>query len=73
MSSILYQRRNHETSDSRLLHPIIHEIRRNISDPDLFDRKVREFIAQTDLLPIPEKIGEIDRVVVSVKRRKHGI
>ena len=67
MSDILYQRRNHGTSDSRLLDPIIHEIRRNISDPVVFDRKIREFISQTDLLPIPEKIGEIDRVVESVR------
>ena len=68
MSNILYQRRSRGISDSRLLHPIIHEIRKNISDPVLLDQKIREFISQTELQPIPEKIAELERLLETVRQ-----
>ncbi len=67
MTKILYQHLSRENAGTALLHPIVQEIRKTLEDPVLFERKVREFINETDLSPIPEKLPQIDRLVETVR------
>ncbi len=67
MAKILYQHLSRENAENALLHPIVQEIRKTMDDPVLFERKVRKFISETDLLPIPEKLPQIGRLVETVR------
>jgi len=67
MAEILYQHLSRENAGAGLLHPLVREIRRTMEDPVLFDTRIREFINETSLVPIPEKLAKIDALVERVR------
>ena len=67
MSKILYQHVRQENKATSLLHPIVREIHSVQNNPVLFERMAMDFIHQTDLSPIPDKIKGIPEFLEIVR------